>query len=186
MGPPWIVLAAGGALEASFLPYRVFTLRAALEARITVALSGGARELTSEVALEALTGAPVYRDVAQLDDARLPLHASWSSADLLVLSPATARIVAECALGIVRCAPTRLFSFTPKERIVVAPALHPSMDRRIYEPHVRRLAELGCTVLGGDDLFVAWDDVVRHVRDRLALRARPMIDKPFLLTDRDA
>lgn len=180
---PWVVFAAGGALETAFLPKRIFDLRADRLLRTSVAVSRGALEFVTKVAMAAVSGGPIYEASAELDGHGVPLHTRLSEADLLVLHPATGRILAESALGIVSCAVTRLFAFTPKDRIVVAPALHPNMDRRIYDEHLKRLRGLGCTVLGGEDAFASWAEVESHIVARLSLAKRPTSPRPVLLSD---
>lgn len=123
--------------------------------RTSVALSAGALDFVTTDAMSAVSGSAVYDANTQLDAHGVPMHLSLAEADLLVLVPATARIFAECALGIVSCTVTRLFAFTPKERVVLAPALHPRMDLRLYRDHEKRLVDVGCTVLARDDLFAS-------------------------------
>lgn len=168
---PWLIVAAGATLETSFLPNRLLDLQVDYEVSVTAALSGAARDFVAPIPLAAVTGGPVYHDNAQLDAASgAPLHAVLCQADLLVLYPASARIIAQCALGIIECAPTRLFAFMDKSKVVVAPALHPAMDRRLYEPHFETLRSLGCEVLPAADGHVSWADVVSHVSSRLSLK----------------
>ena len=92
---------------------------------------------------------------------------------MLVVAPATPRILVECAQGSITCPVTRLFAFTDKARVIVAPALHPRLDPRVYRPHVAALRELGCTVVGGDDLFASFADVKAELARRLGLGAAP-------------
>jgi hypothetical protein len=168
---PVIVFAAGGALETAFLPYRLFHLQQDLGVRARVALSPRARDFVSVLALEALTGSSVYGAGAELDHEHVPLHVAWCEPTVLVLAPATPRILVECAQGSITCPVTRLFAFTDKARVVVAPALHPRLDARIYRPHVATLRELGCAVVGGDDLFASFADVKAELARRLGVRA---------------
>ena len=156
-------------------------LRADYEVRLWSAVSERALDFVTPMALGAVCENTVYRSNDQLASDRRPLHVVARDADALVLHPATARIIAQCALGEVTCAVTRLFAFTPKDRVVVAPAIHPYLERSIYEPHVRRLRDLGCTVLGGDDLFASWADVRDHLCERLALKRRTTPWGPVLL-----
>ena len=179
-GEPHLVVAAGGALETAFLPQRLFALRADHAVRVSVALSARALDFVTTTALRGVTGREVYVRNDQWAGA-VPMHLALRRADLLLLAPATARILAACATGLVDDAPTRLFAFTPKERVVVAPALHPHLDRRIYAPHLERLAELGCAIVGGEDRFASWADARDAVVARLGLRRRPVGSGPTLL-----
>lgn len=168
---PHLVIAAGGALETAFLPKRIFDLRADHRVSLSVALSPCALDFVTPTAIGAVAGSKPYLANDDLDASGMPRHLRLAEADRLVVYPATARIVAECALGIVSCAVTRLFAFFPKERVVVAPAIHPMMDMRIYAPHLARLRELGCTVVGAEDAFASWADVLAHLAPALERRA---------------
>lgn len=170
-GIPHVVFAAGGALETAFLPQRLFDLRADFAVRVSVALSPGALDFVTETAIGAVAGAPPYLQNREMDPSGLPRHVVLAEADWLVLVPATARIVAECALGIVSCPVTRLFAFFPKDKVCVAPAIHPKMDLRVYSPYLTRLRQLGCAVVGGADAFASWADVQGFVAPKLSRRA---------------
>lgn len=168
---PWVVVAAGGSLETAFLPARLFDLRADYHVRLSAALSPRALDFVTELSVEAVTAATVYTRSAQLHEHR-PLHLHVAQAERLVLWPATPRILAQCATGEITDPVTRLFAFTEKARVIVAPCLHPSLDLRIYRPHVERLRELGCTVVGPEDLFASFADAKRALVDGLGLRRR--------------
>jgi len=176
-----VVFAAGGALETAFLPKRLFDLRADHHVRLSVALSSGALDFVTVPAMSAVVGAPAYTTNADLDGTGVPRHLRLAEADWLVVHPATARVVAECALGIVSCPVTRLFAFFPKDRVCIAPAIHPRMDLRLYAPHLARLRELGCAVVGGDDAFASWSDVRGFLSTKLERRAPSR--GPLLLSD---
>lgn len=179
---PWIVVASGATIETAFLPNRLLDLQVDFEITVTAALSPAALDFVAPIPLAAITGGPVYHDNAQLDAASgAPLHAVLCEADLLVVYPASARMIAQCALGIVECAPTRLFAFMDKSKIVVAPALHPVMDRRLYDPHFETLRSLGCELLPTTDGLVCWADVVKHVEARLSLKRQTLAPEVVLL-----
>ncbi len=165
-----IIFAAGGSIETAMLPHRLLYLRADYGVAITVAVSNGALDFVTRTALVGVTGSFVYDPETRFEPATaVPAHLALADADLLVLHPATARILAQCALGEVTCPVTRLFAFTPKDRIVIAPAIHPRMDKRLYEGHVARLRELGCTILGGPELWATWAELEACVVTRLGL-----------------
>lgn len=56
-------------------------------------------------------------------DGALPRHLAWRHAALLVVHPASARVLAEAAAGSVTDVVTRLIAFVPPERVVIAPAI---------------------------------------------------------------
>ncbi len=177
---PSLVLALGGTIETSFVPLRLFELLADYAIEAGVALSAEAESFVSPTALEGLTGRPPYRANAQFAGG-VPLHLAWSEAELLVIAPGTARLLVQCATGSITCPVTRLFAFTDKARVVFAPALHPRFDRRIYDPHLERLRELGVTVVEDDAAHADWAGVRRTVLERLAPPRREGTGRTVLL-----
>jgi len=168
--PKRIVIAAGGALDTAMLPLRLLHLRADYGVELAAAVSTGALEFVTGTALTGVTGNWVYDPETRFEaGTSLPAHLALANPDLLVVYPATARIVAQCALGVVTCPVTRLFAFTPKDRIVIAPAIHPRMDRRLYDGHVARLREVGCEVIGGAEYWATWAEVEEACVRRLGL-----------------
>lgn len=163
------VIASGGTIETALLPGRVLFLRADFGVDVRLALSPGALEFMTLTAARAVTGREVYHQNAQFDAGGAPMHLALAQAEALVVYPATARILAECAAGSVTCPVTRLVAFTPFDRVAIAPAVHAQMDPRPYRRHLERLAELGCTVLGGDDLHADWATVKGWLVARLGL-----------------
>ena len=167
---PRVVVAAGGALDTAMLPLRLLHLRADYRISLAAAVSRGALDFVTPTALTAVTGAPVYDPDARFaPGSSVPVHLELADADLLVVYPATARIVAQCALGEVTCPVTRVFAFTPKDRIVIAPAIHTRKDRPLYVDHAARLRAVGCTLLGGDALWATWAEVEETIVRRLSL-----------------
>ncbi len=167
---PKVVIAAGATLDTAMLPGRLLELAGRYGVQLYAALSHEALEFVTLTALAAITSHPVYHENSQFDPASgLPMHRVLRECDLLVLYPASARILAQCALGEVTCPVTRLFAFTPKDRVLIAPAIHPDMSRELYDPHVKRLSGLGCKVLAAADLWANWRDVEDAIVDRLKL-----------------
>lgn len=156
---PFIVVASGATIETSFLPQRLWLLREEYGLRVASALSPKALDFVTPLALRAVTHHPVYTESEPLDPSGTPLHLAYADADALVIFPATARVLAEAAVGSVTCPVTRLLAFGSPARTLIAPAVHPRMDRSVYRPHLDRLAGRGCTILGGDDLHASWRDV---------------------------
>jgi phosphopantothenoylcysteine synthetase/decarboxylase len=169
-GTRWVVFAAGGSIETALLPYRLLYFRADYAVALSAAVSPGALDFVTRTALAAVTGDAVYDADTRFDQCSTrPVHLALSEADRLVIYPATARILAQCALGEVTCPVTRLFAFTPKDRVVIAPALHARMDGRLYAGHVDRLRSIGCAVLGDPAFTTTWLDVEEHLAARLDL-----------------
>jgi phosphopantothenoylcysteine decarboxylase/phosphopantothenate--cysteine ligase len=173
---PHVVIACGGTIETALLPGRVLFLRSDFDLNVTAAVSSGALEFVTRTAMHGVSGRDVYHQNAQFDADGVPMHLSLGRADALVLYPATARILAECASGSVTDPVTRLFAFTPKERVAIAPAIHAQMDPRPYREHLERLRKLGCTVLGGDDLHANWASVKSWLVATLGLEPQQRAD----------
>jgi phosphopantothenoylcysteine synthetase/decarboxylase len=167
-----VVVAAGGVIETALLPYNILHLSLCADITISAAISPSAQKFVTETALHAITKRVVYHENQLFEPCTgKPLHIAYSEADLLILYPATARIIAQCALGEVTCPVTRLFAFTPKNKILIAPAIHPRMDMRIYKPHLQKLKDLGCHVLTQDQEtscpYSLWSDVELKIADIL-------------------
>jgi hypothetical protein len=166
---PWVVFGCGATIETAFLPQRLFDLRSDFEIRVGTALSERAMDFVTLLTMQAICGdGLVYHRDNQLSHDGTPLHIVLRAIDLLVLYPATPRIIAECALGIIRCPVTRSFAFLDKDRILVAPTLHPAVDHRLYEPHLLRLMSLGCELVDNANRFVSWYEVRARVLARLS------------------
>lgn len=176
-----ITVACGGAVETAFLPARLLDLRVRYGLEVYTACSARALDFVTPTALRAVTThAPVLPETRWAEDGT-PAHLSLAATDLVVVFPATARILAEGAIGSITCPVTRLIAFTPWERLVIAPAIPPALDPTVYRPHLQTLRDRGCTVLGSDDLFASWRDVLDHLQQRLGLVAAPQPDSPLAL-----
>lgn len=181
---PRVVVAAGGALETAFLPSRVLDLRERYGLDVVVAVSARALDFATETALRAVSRNPVVTPDTRFAEDGTPAHLALADADAVVVFPATARILAEGAIGAVTCPVTRVIAFAPWDRVVLAPALPPALDRSVYRPHVDALVARGCVRLGGDDLFASWRDVLDHLVGRFGLQARSGDDSPLALYGR--
>jgi phosphopantothenoylcysteine synthetase/decarboxylase len=167
-----IVVAAGGTLDTALLPYRLVHLMARFDVCVAAAVSPGGLQFVTEAALMGVTGNIVYHEDNRFHPCTgLPLHIDYGDAEVLVVYPASARVVAQCAIGEVTCPVTRLFAFTPKERVVLAPALHPRMMRGLYEGHIEKLGRMGCSIIEAE-VGSAWPEIEKEVGKRLNLVAK--------------
>ena len=177
---PKVVIAAGGAIETALLPSHLARLAPWRDVfEIQIALSDGGARLVSAEVLQTITANAVYTSARLIDPAlNEPFHISLASCDLLVIFPATARIVAAMALGIVECPVTRLFAFADKPRVVITPYLHPAMSLELYRPHLATLSSLGCKLIlpaRADDIVWreenAWLATERHLLQRMGVNS---------------
>ena len=119
--------------------------------RVTVALTRAAEQFVTPLSAGALSGAKVYRDLFDLTDEAEMGHIQLSRvADLVVVAPATADLMAKMAQGHADDLASTLLMATDK-RVLIAPA----MNVRMWEhPATRRnLATLqadGVAVVGPD------------------------------------
>ena len=169
-----ITIAAGGTIETALLPYHLVHLRAHYDAlHLHVALSKEAQGFVTTLALRSITGSDVYIQNNQFDNAGRPFHLSLSDHALLIIYPATPRVLCEVATGSISCCVTRLFGFTPKDRIIIAPKIHPKLTRSLYDSHIQKIQELGCFVLHPDTLWTPWADVELAIERKLLLQRTP-------------
>jgi phosphopantothenoylcysteine decarboxylase/phosphopantothenate--cysteine ligase len=104
MSEPWqdreLVVAVGGGIAAYKTAYLVSRL-VQTGARVTVAMSPAARKFVGPATFAALSGRPVATKVFESSTFPLGAHIELAErAELLVVAPATARFLAQAALGI--------------------------------------------------------------------------------------
>ena len=146
-----ILLIVGGGVAA----YKSLDLIRRLRERgavVRVAMTGAAKEFVTPLSLEALSGQPVRSDLFALTDESGMGHIEFSrEADLVVVAPATANLLARMAQGLADDLATTTLLATDK-RTLVAPAmnlrmwLHPATQR-----NVATLRADGVLFVGPDD-----------------------------------
>jgi phosphopantothenoylcysteine decarboxylase / phosphopantothenate---cysteine ligase len=146
-----ILLIIGGGIAA----YKSLELIRRLRERgaaVQVVMTASAREFITPLSAGTLSGQSVRNDLFSLTDEALIGHIELSrSADLVVVAPATANLLARMAGGLADDLATTLLLATDK-RVVVAPAmnvrmwLHPATQRNI-----ERLKADGVLFVGPDD-----------------------------------
>ena len=146
MTQPRILLIVTGGIAA----YKSLELVRLLKKRgmaVRAAMTAGARQFVTPLSLAALTGDHVYSDLFDLKDEREMGHIQLSrQADLLVVCPATADILAKMAGGIADDLATTLLLATDKPVLVV-----PAMNVRMWQhPATRR----NIATLKGDGVSV--------------------------------
>ena len=106
-------------------------------ARITPVLTKAGEEFVTPLSLAALSGAKVYRDLFDLTDEAEMGHIELSrAADLVVVVPATADLMAKMANGLANDLASTLLMATDK-RVLIAPAMnvrmwtHPATQRNL-------------------------------------------------------
>jgi phosphopantothenoylcysteine decarboxylase/phosphopantothenate--cysteine ligase len=143
-----ILLIVGGGIAA----YKSLDLVRRLRERgahVRAVLTAAGRQFITPLSLASLTGNPVHEDLFSLTDETEMGHIELSrSADLLVVAPATADLMAKAANGLANDLASTLLLATDK-KILLAPAmnvrmwLHPATTR-----NVARLREDGAFLVG--------------------------------------
>ena len=146
-----ILIIIGGGIAA----YKVLELIRRLRdagAMVRVVMTAAAKHFVTELSVASLAGGKVYSDLFSLTDETEIGHIQLSrDADLLVVAPATADLLAKMAIGLANDLASTLLLATDK-KILVAPAmnvrmwLHPATQR-----NVATLKEDGVLFVGPDD-----------------------------------
>ncbi len=112
-------------------------------------LTAAGSELVTPLSLAAISGQPVHRDLFSLTDETAIGHIQLSrAADLVVVAPATANIIAKMAAGIADDLATTLLLATDK-RILIAPAMNVRMwDHPATQANLVRLGDRGVLRVG--------------------------------------
>jgi len=131
-----ILLIVGGGI-AAYKALELIRLLKGQGAQVTPVLTAAAAEFVTPLSVSALAGAKVYRDLFELTDEAEMGHIQLSrAADLVVVVPATADLIAKMAQGMANDLASTLLLATDK-RVLVAPAMnvrmwrHPSTQRNI-------------------------------------------------------
>ncbi|HXZ18108.1 MAG TPA: bifunctional phosphopantothenoylcysteine decarboxylase/phosphopantothenate--cysteine ligase CoaBC, partial [Roseiarcus sp.] len=121
-------------------------------AAVRVVMTASAREFVTPLAAATLSGEPVRHDLFSLTDEAQIGHIELSrSADLVVVAPATANLIAHMAGGLADDLATTLILATDK-RVLVAPAMNVRMWlNAATQRNVARLRADGVDFVGPDD-----------------------------------
>ncbi|MBL7157668.1 MAG: phosphopantothenoylcysteine decarboxylase [Candidatus Omnitrophica bacterium] len=103
-----------------------------------------AEEFITPLTLETLSGNKVYKDMFKLPDKRDTIHVSLAKkADLIVISPATANIIAKLASGICDDLLTSVV-ISSKSPVLIAPAMNDNMYKhKITQKNIQELKKIG-------------------------------------------
>jgi phosphopantothenoylcysteine decarboxylase/phosphopantothenate--cysteine ligase len=160
--------------------------------RVVPVLTKAAEEFVTPLSVSALSAEKVYRDLFDLTDEAEMGHIELSrAADLIVVAPATADLLARMAAGLANDLASTLLLATDK-RVLVAP----SMNVRMWEhPATQRNVEMlksdGVLVVGPDEGAMACGefgpgrlsetpDIIGAIRN--ALTDGPLVGKQILVT----
>lgn len=146
-----ILLIVSGGIAAYKTPELVRQLTKA-GARVRVILTEAGEQFVTSMTLESLTGDTVYQDLFSLTDENTMGHIELSrDADILVVAPATADIMAKMATGQASDLATTALLATDKP-VVIAPAMNVRMwEHPATRENLSTLMSRGIHVIGPDE-----------------------------------
>jgi phosphopantothenoylcysteine decarboxylase / phosphopantothenate---cysteine ligase len=146
-----ILIIIGGGIAAYKILELIRRLREA-EAEVRVVMTGAAKHFVTELSVASLSGGKVFTDLFSLTDETEIGHIQLSrEADLLLVAPATADILAKMAHGLANDLASTLLLATDK-KILVAPAMNVRMWLNpATQRNVAILQQDGVLFTGPDD-----------------------------------
>jgi len=141
-----VLLGVTGGVAAYKAAY-LLRLMTSAGASVHVVMTRGAREFVGEATFAALSGNPVRTDVFDEPEHVVHVHMAHA-ADVAVIAPATANVIAKLAFGI---ADDMLTSTLLEARcpVVIAPAMHTGMyENEATQSNIRELERRGVTFVG--------------------------------------
>ena len=125
-------------------------------ARVRVIMTRGAQEFVTPLTLQTLSGSPVATDTFDLTQESEIGHIQLAdSADVLVVAPATANVIAKLAHGIADDLLTTV-ALATRAPIVVAPAMNVNMYRNpVVQENLERLRRRGVRLVAPEEGLLA-------------------------------
>ncbi|NHO31717.1 bifunctional phosphopantothenoylcysteine decarboxylase/phosphopantothenate synthase [Acetobacter fallax] len=145
-----LLIVSGGI--AAYKALELVRLLKAARVDVRCVLTKAGAEFVTPLSLQALSGEPVYQDLFSLTDEQEMGHIVLSrSADLVVVAPATANILAKMAQGLADDLATTLLLATDTP-VMVAPAMNVRMwEHPATRANMALLTDRGVQVVGPDD-----------------------------------
>jgi len=160
---------------------------------VTCVLTGAGKQFVTPLSLQALSEGKVYDDLFSLTDESEMGHIQLSrSADLLVVAPASANILAKMAAGLADDLASTLLLATDKP-VLVAPAMNVRMwQHAATVANMALLVTRGIHVVGPDEGAMACNEygpgrlaeppAIKATIEALLLPARPLAGRHALVT----
>jgi phosphopantothenoylcysteine decarboxylase/phosphopantothenate--cysteine ligase len=150
-----IVLGVTGSIAAYKAVLLLRELTAA-GARVTVCLSGNAKQFVAPLTFRTLSGNPVTTSLWEPENPYDEPHVVLGEqASLFVIAPATAQTLARLALGLADD-PVSATALVTRAPILLAPAMHESMFAHpATQEHLRILRDRGCRIIGPETGWLA-------------------------------
>jgi phosphopantothenoylcysteine decarboxylase/phosphopantothenate--cysteine ligase len=151
-----IVVGVGGGIAA----YKAAELVRLLDkagAQVDVAMTGRAQKFIGAMTFQALTRKPVFTDLFSITEEATIGHIQLADrADLVIIAPATANVLARLAAGMANDAVTAI-ALATRAPVLLAPSMNVNMwNHPVTQANVRRLVDVaGYRVVGPGDGFLA-------------------------------
>jgi phosphopantothenoylcysteine decarboxylase/phosphopantothenate--cysteine ligase len=186
-----LLIVSGGI--AAYKALELIRLLRAEDCAVTCVLSGNAGHFVTPLALQALSEDRVYTDLFSLTDESEMGHIQLSrAADLLVVAPASADILAKMAAGLADDLASTLLLATDK-RVLVAPAMNVRMwQHPATQANMTMLMARGVEVVGPDEGAMACNEwgpgrlaeppAILAVISRMLSAPRPLEGRHALVT----
>ena len=125
-------------------------------AKVRVIMTAGAQQFVRPLTLQTLSGEPVATDTFDLTQESEIGHIRLAdSADVLLIAPATANVIAKLAHGLADDLLTTVAMAT-RAPIVVAPAMNVNMfQNRVVQENLEHLRQLGMRIVDPEEGFLA-------------------------------
>ncbi len=165
-----ILLGISGGIAAYKTPELVRQLRRRGHDVRCLLTANGAR-LVAIDALATVSGHPVTTSMWQ-EDGTIPHIDRGRWAEALLIAPATADIIAKCALGLADdLLSTTVLALPPQTPWFIAPAMNSHMwHKPVVQAHIASLRAAGCQILGPvDGSLACGDDGIGAMLDPIAI-----------------
>jgi len=151
-----VVVGVGGGI-AAYKAVELVRLLTKAEAQVRVVMTPRAAEFVGPLTFQALSGRGVMTDLFDLTQESEIGHIQVADgADLVIIAPATANVLARMAAGMADC-PVTAVALATRAPILVAPSMNVNMwQNPLTQANVRRLIDVaGVRVVGPDAGFLA-------------------------------
>jgi phosphopantothenoylcysteine decarboxylase/phosphopantothenate--cysteine ligase len=146
-----VVVAVGGGI-AAYKAVELVRLLTKADAQVRVVMTPRAREFVGPLTFQALSGRPVMTDLFDLTQESEIGHIQVADrADLVIVAPATASLLARMAAGMADCPVTAVVLAT-RAPVLAAPSMNVNMwQNPLTQANVRRLIDVANVRLVGPD-----------------------------------
>lgn len=120
---------------------------------VRVVMTLDAQRFITPLPFKTLSRHPVVTDLYDEDEGWQPTHVKWADeADLLLIAPATANVIAKLAVGLADDALTCIaLALRPEAKLLIAPAMNGKMwQHPATQENVIRLKQRGAEFVGPD------------------------------------